>query len=639
MSFNRVFKSFQQVRAAAASLHFRAPEGVTTVQAAPTGNQTSKLAATVAAAGLGATLVANSDSLRRRQFPVNCDSGEVEQLLGKVSDFKEGEMYEIRVLGGKGSVLLSYVDGQYHVTGASCPHYSAPLVKGVVTKTHVTCPWHDAEFDLKTGVCVNGPSVDAIPVYPVSVRDGKIYTKVPQDMEEWVVPKMSKRDPSNKTVFAIVGGGPAAVAAAETLRQEGYTGIIRVYSKEKHAPYDRPVLSKNFTATPEKIALRSLDFFKEYDIEFLGGVTVKTVDAEKRQVELENGKIEFYDKVLVATGAEPRRIPAPGHQLKNIHVLRTPEDAEQIAKFAKPGTKAVVIGSSFIGMEAAASLKRHGAEVTVVGMEPAPFERVLGVKIGGLFARLLKERGINYKASSVLKQFVGPEGGDVKGVELQSGDKIEADLVVLGAGVIPNTKVVKGVKLGRDGGILVDALFKCPEHPSLFAAGDVARFPFWYLGHDVRIEHWDVAYQQGRIAAKNMLEKYAVYDKIPFFWTVLFGRSLRYAGHALAYDDIIIEGDLDKFDFAAYYVNKGRIDAVVTMGRDPLAVAVCEAMKLNILPSPADLKSGKANSETIFQLVKDYAKKGSVPPPRVAPAPHAPAPAAPAAPAAAPAKK
>lgn len=567
------------------------------------------------AAVVGATSVAAGALAFNQNRKVNMEAvATVSEVIGNAADFKNGECYEVRVMGGKGSILVSRLEDKFYATGASCSHYSAPLVKGVlnVDTKHVSCPWHDAEFSLETGLCTNGPGLDAIPVYPIKLESGKVVVTVPKEFVEMVTPKMAKRDPNNSTTFAIVGGGPAALAAAETMRQDGFTGRIVVFAKEKYVPYDRPVLSKNFSASIEKVALRTPEWIRdEADIEFLYGKTVKNVHPDKKSIECEDGTNHAYDKVLIAVGADPRTLPCPGHDLQNIYPLRTPDHGAGVAQFAKPGTKVVVVGSSFIGMEAACSLSKRGADVTVIGMESTPFERVLGKEIGALFADLLRDNKLTYKANSTVKSFKGTDG-KITGVELQNGEVLPCDCAVLGAGVIPNTKnaagepLVKGVEIGRDMSISVDVFLKHKDHPDLYCAGDIARFPYWKLGHDVRIEHWDVAHQQGRVAAKNMMGQFVPYKYTPFFWTMLFGRSVRYAGHCTGYDEVVMEGDTKSFSFVAYYVKGDQIVSVATMGRDPVAVGIAEAMKLNLMPTAAEVKSGKANSETILAKLKEY---------------------------------
>ncbi|KAF8819766.1 pyridine nucleotide-disulfide oxidoreductase domain-containing protein [Cardiosporidium cionae] len=566
----------------------------------------------------------------------------------------------------KEAVLLSYLDGKFYCTGNSCSHYGAPLHKGTSTKSHVTCPWHDAEFDLKTGKCINGPALNAIPVYSVKIKGEKVVAALPLELKNSSPFSMVKRDPNDTRVFVIVGSGAAALTACETLRQDGYTGRIVMLTKEAHPPYDRPVLSKNLKAEIENITLRDAAFLANADIEFRPNTTVKRVNADKNCIELANGENLQYDKVLVATGAEPRVLNIPGNTLENIFVLRRPEDTAKIANFAKRNSRVVVIGSSFIGMEVAAALRKREAKVTVIGMESVPFERVLGSKVGAVFKNMLEEQGVEYipkethstflfgtfdlyevilftldalnkialqqrkymhvvvEISEIKDKFLcfwihidSGSRGAVNGVELSNGEVIQADAVVLGAGVIPNAKIVDGVSKSRDGSIeelfLICLLHLFPsssnEAPNFYAAGDIATFPYFKSGDNIRIEHWDVAMQHGRIAAKNMNGQSIPYNSIPFFWTMLFGKSLRYAGYCHNFDDVICEGDLENYRFVAYYVKNERIVAAATMGMDPAAVAICEALKLNLMPSVSEIRLGFANSTTIIEKLKDHNKR------------------------------
>eukprot|EP00919_Chromeraceae_sp_WS-2016_P017923 GHVR01042575.1.p1 GENE.GHVR01042575.1~~GHVR01042575.1.p1 ORF type:complete len:629 (-),score=161.09 GHVR01042575.1:188-2074(-) len=549
---------------------------------------------------------------------VLCDSNNydtsVDVVLGNLSDFTEGEMYDISVFGGRGSVLLAFVDGKIHCVGPSCTHYSAPLVKGVVTKTHVSCPWHDAEFSLTTGMCVNGPGFDAIPVYKVKVNDkGEVVAQLPLELKEMVKPKYAKRNPDNKTTYVIVGGGAAACAAAETMRQEGFEGRIVVLSEEPWCPYDRPVLSKNLYAEVADFTLRDDTFFDAIGVELMKSNKVLSVDPTTKTIEIQGGGNMKYDKCLVCTGAAPRRIPVSGHESSNIHVIRTPEDREGIVPYAKKGVNVVVVGSSFVGMEAAASLARKGACVTVVGMETVPFERSLGIHVGSVFAKLLAENGIDYRPNSVLQKYK-TEKGKVTSVEIKNKEgvmkSLKADAVVLGAGVIPNTSMLKKIDLNQDRSVTADSFFQVKGTTDMYVAGDIVRFPFWMSGRDTRIEHWDVAIQQGRIAASNMVNgNNKVYKDTPFFWTLIFGHSIRYAGHGGDYNEVFIEGSVEGFSFVAYYLRGDKVVAVATIGKDPVGVCVCEAFKMGIMPTGTQLKAGLKNSKTIADDVKERQKR------------------------------
>jgi len=514
-----------------------------------------------------------------------------------------------------------------------CAHYGAPLIKGVSTAgggkglvPTVTCPLHDATFDLRTGRVVRGPSIDGIAAYKTEVRDGVVYAEVPVAIVEGtgkhqkVVREMAKRDGKDKRVFALVGSGPASLAAAETLRQEGFKGRIVMITKEPHLPYDRVVLSKNFDKTAEQLQLRQPAFFEEWGIEMVMEATVTCVDAEAQEVRYlpkdqaavlpkdhQQETVLKYDRVLVATGGTPRKLFIPGSTLGKIYTLRTPEDAAEIAKHAKKGNKIVVVGGSFIGMEVASQMKKKGCDVAVVAMETVPFERVLGKKVGASFARLLQKEGIEWFGSAQVRLFRGND--NVNGVELEDGEVLAADCVIVGAGVLPNTRFVKGVSLDKNGALVVGPLLNAEHAPTFFSAGDVCSFPAIATGTRVRIEHWDVATQQGRVAAKNMLGQYTPFTTTPFFWSQVLGKNLRFVGHAPEMlDRVIIEGDAAGMEFISYYTQDDEIRAVATVNRDPVAVAVAELMRRGKMPKVSELMLGTVNGDVIIQRLKDLSK-------------------------------
>lgn len=543
--------------------------------------------------------------------------------MGKQEEFEENCMREVPVgpPESKSAVLVHRHAGNFYVTATTCSHYGAPLKKGVSASggkglaPTVTCALHDATFDLKTGLPVRGPGLDGIAVYKVEVRDGSVYADVPTELvtgtshkHSSVARKMARRDTKDQRTFVLVGGGPASLAAAETLRYEGFGGRILMLTKEAHLPYDRVQLSKKLDKSADDLQLRTADFFEKSGIEVLHNAQVTRVDPKEQQVHYKVGTdkevVQGYDKVLVATGGMPRKLFIPGGNMKGIFTLRTPEDAAEIVKYVQKGNKIVIIGGSFIGMEIASSVRQLGCDVAVVAMETVPFERVLGKKIGAAFARLLQKEGVQWFGSAQVRLFRGNEA--VNGVELEDGEVLPADAVVVGAGVLPNTRFVEGVTLDKNGGIVVGPLLSCKTAPTLFAAGDVCSYPSVRTGTQVRIEHWDVATQQGRAAAKNMLGAYIPFTTLPFFWSGLFGKSLRFVGHAPdILDRVIIEGDVGGMSFVSYYTEGDEIRAVATVNRDPVAVACAELMRRGKMPKVSEIMLGVVNAEVIMQRLRD----------------------------------
>lgn len=415
---------------------------------------------------------------------------------------------------------------------------------------------------------------------------------------------MVKRDPNNSEVYLIIGGGAAAIGAVESLRQNGFTGNIIMVTKENYLPYDRIVLSKNLSASLNKIQLRNEDFYNEYGVDVRINSEVVNLNTEFNYAELKNGEKIHYVKALIATGAKPRTLDVPGKDLKNIFVLRTFDDAQKIRDFAKRGLRIAIVGSSFIGMEVASCLAKSQATVTIISNESVPFEKSLGVKVGDVFKRILKENNIKFYSNKRIKSFVG-NSDKVVGVEINNGDIIQCDAVILGVGSTLNTGFMKKSQINNDdGSICVDPFMKMIGTDNVFAAGDIAKYPYTKTGANIRIEHWVTAINQGRIAGANMCSKYQPYVYVPFFWSMVAGNSIRYTGYCDSYDDVICEGDLTKNKFVAYYTKGNKILAVASMNKDPICVAANELMKLNRMPSASEIVLGISNSDTILENLR-----------------------------------
>lgn len=300
--------------------------------------------------------------------------------------------------------------------------------------------------------------------------------------------------------------------------------------------------------------------------------------------------------------------------LRSLSDLETLRDSLNKDLNSPQSLRFVVLGSSFIGVEIVSALKKIGVrDVVLVGRETVPFERVLGLRVGGAFKDLITKNGIRFIPHAAATEIIKVEGR-VCGVRLSTGEVVGADRVVVGIGVtpeIPNIKGKKGIELANGGGIKVDPFLKTPSYPSIFAAGDIASFPYIKTGEEIRVEHFATAMDQGRAAAANMLNLNQPYKGLPFFWTMLFGRGLRYIGEGTGYDDVVIEGDLAKMQFVAYYTKGDKVIAAATMGKDPVCVAVGEAMRLNLMPTATELRLGLQNSQDILKKLKQAASSKS----------------------------
>ncbi|MBT8399186.1 MAG: FAD-dependent oxidoreductase, partial [Rhodothermia bacterium] len=371
-----------------------------------------------------------------------------------------------------------------------------------------------------------------------------------------------------------VGGGAAGDAAADMLRREGFEGSLTMISSDTTPPYDRPNLSKDYLAgnAPEEwLPLRSPDFYEDKGIDLLLNTIVSSIDAEQRKVITSEGKEYGYDRLLLATGASPIRLDVPGTGATHVRYLRSVADCRAIIEAAGDGP-AVVVGASFIGLEAAASLRARGLDVHVVAPESVPMERVFGTGIGEMIRTEHEKNGVVFH----LGQTVSGIRSD--SVALSNNSEIEANLVVVGVGVRPSTSLAEEAGLSVDHGVTVDKYLQASDK-GIFAAGDIARWPGGRDGSSIRIEHWVVAQRQGQVAAKNMLGAMEPFSAIPFFWTHQFDVQIGYLGHAAAWDRIDVDGSVKGHDFMCAYRRNGTTLAVAAMNRDAAMLQVEAAME------------------------------------------------------------
>jgi len=471
-------------------------------------------------------------------------------------DFK-GDMLLGHV--GQQDVLLVRSGSEIFAIDAHCSHYHGPLADGLVTGHDIRCPWHHACFDLRTGEAVRAPALSPLSVWKVEQRDGRIFVLQKQ------APPMAKKAPSDAPKrIVIVGGGAAGFAAAEMLRREGYGGEVTMLSNDSAPPVDRPNLSKDYLAgnAPEDwVPLRPDSFYAESKIDLKLSTNVASIDVKARHVALADGKIVPFDRLLLATGAEPVRLPIPGADQKHVHTLRSLDDCRAIIAVAKGAKRAIVIGASFIGLEAAAALRAREIEVHVVAPEQRPMERILGPDMGDFVRALHEEHGVIFHLGDTVASIDG------KRATLQSGGRIEGDLVVVGVGVRPRLALAEQAGLSIDRGVTVDAHLETSA-PGIYAAGDIARWPDPHSQQNIRVEHWVVAERQGQTAARNMLGAREAFDAVPFFWSQHYDVPINYVGHAEKWDEIAIDGDIMGRDCVLRYKQKGRVLAVASIYRD-----------------------------------------------------------------------
>ncbi|HEX3503445.1 MAG TPA: FAD-dependent oxidoreductase [Xanthobacteraceae bacterium] len=472
------------------------------------------------------------------------------------ADFADG-----RLLGhvGDDAVLLVQAGSEVFAVGAHCSHYHGPLADGVVAGTSVHCPWHHARFDLRSGEALQAPAFGPIDCWKVDQRDGKIFIKdkLPQPKPRSAATK------SGVNRIVIVGGGAAGFAAAEMLRRRGFSGSIAMYSQDSAPPVDRPNLSKDYLAgsAPEDwLPLRPDAFYAESDIGLHLNTDVTSIDTKARAI-VAGGKTIAFDRLLLATGAEPVRLSFPGADLPHVHTLRSLADCRAIIALTKSARRAVVIGASFIGLEAAAALRTRNIEVHVVAPEERPMERILGAQMGDFVRALHEEHGVVFHLKDTVTAI------DAKRATLKSGGTIEADLVVLGVGVRPRLSLAERTGLTLDRGVLVTSTLETSA-PGIYAAGDIARWPDPHSGENIRVEHWAVAERQGQTAAVNMMGNNKPFDAVPFFWSQHYDIPINYVGHAERWDEIAIDGDIKAKDCVLRYKRNGRVLAVASIFRD-----------------------------------------------------------------------
>ncbi|WP_024881436.1 FAD-dependent oxidoreductase [Methylosinus sp. LW3] len=475
-----------------------------------------------------------------------------------VADMADGAILSGRV-GAEPALLIRRGD-EFSIIGSACTHYQGPLGEGLVVADTIRCPWHHACFSVRDGRALRAPALDPIPCWRAEKRGDLLFAM------EKIDPSTRERAPAPPTLgrVVIIGGGAAGLAAAHELREEGYSGSLVMVSADAAAPYDRPNLSKDYLAgsAPEDwLPLRPRAYYEERRIELLLATRVRAIDPGARLVSLEHGEPLRYDALLLATGAEPVRLTIPGAELPHVHYLRSLADSRALIAAAARASRVAVIGASFIGLETAAALRERGLEVHVVAPDSTPMQKTLGEDIGRLVRATHEAHGVVFH----LCESVVTIGEDH--VALASGARVAADLVVVGVGVRPLTTLAEEAGLSVDRGVLVDEYLETSAQ-SVFAAGDIARWPDRRSGERIRIEHFVTAERQGQTAARNILGAKEPFEAPPFFWSRHYDMTIAYVGHAGAWDRVEIAGDLEKRDCIVTYFSRDHRMATATIGRD-----------------------------------------------------------------------
>ncbi len=472
------------------------------------------------------------------------------------ADLADGAMLTGHV--GEDEAVLVRHGGKVSAIAAHCTHYHGPLADGLVVGDTIRCPWHHACFSLRTGEALAAPALSPLTCWQVEERGGKIIVGAKLE------PAPLKKTSAASEHVVIVGGGAAGFAAAEMLRRRGFAGSVTMLSHDDAAPVDRPNLSKDYLAgsAPEDwVPLRGDDWYAENNITLKLNTEVTSLDAKAKELTLGDGSKMKFDKLLLATGAEPVKLDIPGADQKHVHTLRSLADCRAIIAQAKSAQRAVVIGASFIGLETAAALRARDIEVHVVAPEKRPLERVFGPQLGDFVRALHEEHGVHFHLET------GVTAIGKNNVTLKNGGTLEADLVIIGVGVRPRLALAEKAGLAIDKGVTVNQYLETSA-PSIYAAGDIARWPDPISGVRIRVEHWVVAERQGQAAALNMMGERKAFRAVPFFWSQHYDVPINYVGHAEKWDAIEIDGDAMKRDCVVRYKQNGRVLAVASIYRD-----------------------------------------------------------------------
>ena len=465
---------------------------------------------------------------------------------------------------GEHAVVLVRRGEHIHALGAHCPHRGAAMADGLVVGDTIRCPWHHASFALADGAA-RAPSLEPLSCWRVE-RDGDT-VRVGERVhpEAAVAGAETTSDAAAPSSVVIVGAGAAGEAVAETLREHGYTGPLALLSAEDTLPLDRTNLSKGYLSgdmDESKLPLRDEAFYRERDIDLRRGARVTAIERDAHAVRLENGESVAYGKLVLATGATPRSLPVPGADGDRVHYLRSLEDARAIVAAAKSARHAVVIGASFIGLEAAAALRAREIPTTVVAPDEVPLAKIMGETLGRFVRERHEANGVTFRLGSEVEAITGD------GVRLKGGDTLEADLIVVGIGVTPDVALAESAGLEVDDGVVVDGRLVTSD-PDILAIGDIASVPDPRGDGRLRVEHWQVAQRHGQCAARNLLGADETFTDVPFFWSKHYDTNIRYSGHAGAEDRIETDGRPDEGDFAAVFTSgSGTRRAMASVGRD-----------------------------------------------------------------------
>jgi len=363
----------------------------------------------------------------------------------------------------------------------------------------------------------------------------------------------------SKQTFVIAGASLAGAKAAQELREHGFDGRVVLIGSEPERPYERPPLTKDYLrgeSEREKTYVHTAGFYEEHDIELMTGTTVTAIDPDGSRVTLDGGRELSYDRLLLTTGSEPRRISAPGAELDGIHYMRSIADCDVLRRRLDDSRRVAVVGAGWIGSEFVASARQLGLEVTVIDPLALPNERIFGAEVGGFYRDVHVKHGVEMLLGQGIEAFEGP--GTVARLRTSAGRVVECDFAVVGIGIAPRAGLAADAGLDVDNGVVTNARLETSA-PGIFAAGDVASAWHPFYEHHIRVEHWANALNQGPAAARAMLGEDVSFDRIPYFFSDQYDVGMEYSGYATSWDQVVFRGDRDGGEFVAFWLSDGRV--------------------------------------------------------------------------------
>ena len=500
-------------------------------------------------------------------------------------------------------ILITRDDDKFYAFDGKCPHAGADLGTGLRCGNRVICPWHHGTFDSRDGSLLEPVATESLTQYELTDNGDSLTVDTSNKINNSVV-----NDKMAETHTVIVGGGAAGFMTAHHLRNMGYGGKITIISADDKAPYDRTLLSKAFLAgkaNEEKLLLGGTDWTAEQNIELRLNQTVSDVISNERTIIIKNNSDEksetlTADYLVVATGASPIVPPIKGANLDGVYTLRSMDDAK-IIKTASDNKNVVIVGTGFIGMEVASALAQAGTSqsITVIGQNQRVMGNIISETVSNALIKLHESNGIKFVFNATVNEIISAQDADkmiatVSGITLANGEKFVADMVILGTGVAPRTDLLGEVENARNG-VFVDSHLQLRD--GVYALGDIANAE-GQMGR-LRIEHWRVALQHGLVTAATILNDDNVHsldERVPFFWTMQYGKSLRYSGHAKTPDYNILIGSPDTLNYIEYYFDdegeNSRATAASTLGHDKELIAFGELLRLGHAPTRAQINAG-----------------------------------------------